>query len=116
MKYLIKKSETIDTNEHDISTFHDYPFSFQSVSLGVSEIHNRYPKTGFEVDKKVDAYWYVEEGSAKVFIDGTTHSIEKGDMIFIPKGEKFFIDTHYLKLVVCSTPAWTPDQHKHIEE
>lgn len=116
MQYVIKKSETVDAQEHGISTFHDYKFPFKEASLGVSEIFGRYPQTGFDVDELVDAYWYVEKGDARIFVGEEIHTVSEGDMIYIPKGEKYFIDTHYIKLVVCSTPLWTSDQHKHLDE
>ncbi len=115
MKYVIKKSEASDVTEHDISVFHDYQFPFTTASLGVSEISARYPQSGFDVDEEVDAYWYVEKGEANIFIGGKLPSVTEGDMIYIPKGEKWYIDTQYVKLVVCSTPLWKSTQHKHLE-
>lgn len=116
MQYVIKKSKAIKIDEHGISTFHDYKFPFTDASLGVSEIHARYPQTGYDIDEKVDAYWYIEKGIATIFIGGEQYIVEPGDMIHIPKGEKYFIDTTYVKLVVCSIPNWYPEQHNHLEE
>lgn len=115
MKYVIKKSEAIQYDEHGISTFHDYKFPFKEASLGVSEIHSRYPQNGYDIDEEVDAYWYVEKGNAEISIGREMFSLGEGDMIHVPKGEKYCIDTTYVKLVVCSIPNWFPEQHKHLD-
>ncbi|HEX7042952.1 MAG TPA: cupin domain-containing protein [Patescibacteria group bacterium] len=116
MKYKIKKSEAITTQENGISRFHEYQFPFQNASLGVSEINGRYPESGFDIDTEVEASWYVEEGNANIWIGGKIYQVEKGDMVYVPKNEKYWIDGKNLKLVVASSPVWHPDQHSHIEE
>lgn len=116
MKYVIKKSEVFTSQENGTSRFHEYQFPFKNASLGVSEINGRYPTKGYDVDEKVEASWYVEHGKATIFIAGQTYNLEAGDMIYVPAGEKFWIEGENLRLVVCSSPMWTPEQHKHIED
>ena len=116
MKYVIKESEVTTSQENKVSRFHEYPFPFKNASLGISEINGRYPQSGFDVDEKVEASWCVENGSGIIWIDGEEHSVEKGDMIYIPAGEKYWINSNDLRLIVCSSPPWTLEQHRHIEE
>lgn len=116
MKYIIKKSEAVTSQENGVSRFNEYQFPFKGASLGVSEINGRYPVSGYDVDEQVEASWYVEKGTAKIWVGGSEYKVEPGDMIYVPAGEKFWIQGNSLKLIVCSSPTWTPEQHKHIEE
>jgi mannose-6-phosphate isomerase-like protein (cupin superfamily) len=116
MQYVIKKSETVAQRENGVSQFHEYPFSFQNASLGVSEIEGRYPQTGFDVDEKVEASWYVESGSGVICIENEECVVEAGDMIHVPAGKKYWIEGKKLKLIVSSSPVWYAEQHKHIEK
>lgn len=115
MQYLIKQSEVVTTQENGVSRFHEYRFPFQNASLGISEINGRYPENGFDVDQEVEQSWYVEDGKGTVWIDGKEYQMNKGDMIYIPEGQKYWIQGENLRLVVCSSKPWFPEQHKHIE-
>lgn len=116
MKYVIKKSEVVTSQENGISRFHEYQFAFKNASLGVSEINGRYPGKGYDVDEAVEAIWYVEEGEANIWIGGEVYHVEKGDMVYVPMNEKYWIEGKNLRLVVASSPTWYPEQHKHLEE
>ena len=115
MKYIVKKSEVTPVNE-DNSQFYEYDFSNRTISVGVSEINGRYPKSGFEVDEEIEAYWYVASGAGTIWICGSEHLVEEGDMIAVPKGEKYWVNGDHLRLVVCGTPVWNESQHKHFEK
>ncbi len=115
MKLLVKKNEVNKIGEHGMSEFSEYNLPFINFSTGISELNGLYPKTGFDVDMEVDATWYVESGYGQIFIEPETYNVEPGDMLFVPKGKKFWINGNQLKLVVTSCPPWTPEQHKHLE-
>lgn len=115
MLFVIKKSDVVTTQENGVSRFHEYQFPFKNASLGVSEINGRYPQTGYDVDEEIEQSWYVEEGAGIMWVNGQEYTIEKGDMVHIPEGEKYWIKGENLRLVVCSSKPWFPEQHKHIE-
>jgi len=58
----------------------------------------------------------VESGKGTIWIGGEDHAVEAGDMIYVPAREKFVIDGKNLRLIVCSSPPWYLEQHKHIEK
>ncbi|OGK17700.1 hypothetical protein A2866_05965 [Candidatus Roizmanbacteria bacterium RIFCSPHIGHO2_01_FULL_39_8] len=116
MKLLIKKSEIKRIQEHPGSTFHEYNLPFQNVSVGVSEISGRYPHSGFDVDQEVEQVWYIEQGKGRVWLLNSFYELSEGDMVLIPKGEKYWIEGTNLKLVVVSSPPWFPKQHTHISK
>lgn len=115
MKLVVKKSEAKILDEHGVSKFAEYDLPFNRFSTGISQINGKYPQSGFDVDTKVEASWYVLSGSGEIYLAGEVYKVEEGDMIFVPKGEKFWIKGNNLKLVVTSSPPWEPSQHKHLE-
>ncbi len=113
--YVIKRSEVVTTQEDGVSHFHEYRFDFKNASLGISEINGRYPKSGFDIDEQAEQSWYVESGQGVVWAGGQGHQIEKGDMVHLDPGEKYWIRGQHLRLVVASSPPWSEAQHKHLE-
>ena len=114
MKYVIKKLEAKILEEHGISRFTEYASPISTLTTGVSEIHGKYPASGFDVDEDVDASWYVVSGTGRIFVGDEVHKVAEGDIIFVPRGDKFWIEGDALKLVVTSCPPWNPAQHKHV--
>jgi mannose-6-phosphate isomerase-like protein (cupin superfamily) len=51
-----------------------------------------------------------------VFLQDQIYEVEEGDMLFVPKGAKFWINGKKIKLVVVSSPPWFAEQHLHIEK
>ncbi len=114
MKYVCKKSEARAVSEPS-SVFYEYHLPAKTVSIGVSEINGRYPETGFEIDEQVEGCWYVEQGTGAVWIQEVLYPLELGDVVSVPQGEKFYIEGNNLRLIVASSPLWSPEQHKHVE-
>jgi mannose-6-phosphate isomerase-like protein (cupin superfamily) len=113
---IVQKSEGRVLAEHPGSSFTEYGLPFQSVSVGVSEIRGRYPANGWDVDTQVEQVWYVESGQGNIENEQGVVAVHAGDMIYIPKGEKYRIEGTELKLVVSSSPPWTAEQHVHLGE
>lgn len=85
------------------------------MELAISYINGKYPEGGgFDVDEAVDQIWYVESGTGTVCIQGSECTIEPGDMLLVPRGQKYWIRGKSLKLVVASCPKWFAEQHKHL--
>jgi len=82
--------------------------------MGISEINGRYPKSGTDVDTQIEQIWYVLEGSGALLVQDEAHEFESGDMVYVPKNQPYVIQGS-MKLLVASSPAWTPEQHKHLE-
>lgn len=116
MKLLVKKLDSKKIQEHEVATFFEYELPFEKFSVGVSVVNGRYPNQGFDVDEQIDQVWYVESGRGKVWIAGRELQVSNGDMVLIPKGEKYWIEGEALRLVVSSSPPWFAKQHKHIKK
>ncbi|MDB5260076.1 MAG: hypothetical protein JWN37_307 [Candidatus Nomurabacteria bacterium] len=111
----MKKEESKELSEGGASSFLEYNLPFKNISVGISKVNGRYPENGFDVDNEIEQVWYVKDGEGKVGISSEEFLISKGDMVHIPKGEKYFIEGNNLQLVVSSTPPWTKNQHKNVE-
>lgn len=116
MKFLVKKSNSKRIQENVVSAFNEYDLPFNKFSVGVSEINGRYPHNGYDIDEEVEQVWYVEDGKGRVNIENEIFEIDKGDMLFIPKSEKYWIEGDLLKLIVVSSPPWFIQQHKHLDK
>jgi mannose-6-phosphate isomerase-like protein (cupin superfamily) len=115
MNLLTKASQAIPTQSKNDSYVVEYNLPLDSMELIVSHINGSYPEEGgFDIDETVDQIWYVESGKGTVFIQETEYTLEQGDMILIPKNEKYWIKGDHLKLIVASNPKWHAGQHKHL--
>lgn len=77
---------------------------------------------GMEVHSKVDQFFRIEEGQARVIIDGEEHSVGDGDAIIVPAGSKHNVinvsEAKDLKLYTIYSPPHHPEEtiHKTKEE
>jgi len=113
MSQQIRKDQTNFITEHDISDFTEYPFTSGGLSLGISSVRGRYPAGGWDVDNGIEQIWYVMKGSATVEAGDKTYELAEGDMLHIDKGERFSINGT-ITIMVASSPAWTDEQHLHV--
>lgn len=111
---VAKGTDAKKIQELGVSEFSEYPLAFKNVSVGISEIHGRYPASGFEVDTAIEQVWYVELGEGLLITETKEYALVTGDMIRIPSGEKYAIETNRLRLVVSSSPPWRSEQHEHV--
>lgn len=114
MIHIQKAENAKEVSEHAVSSFREYALPFNSVSVGVSSIHGRYPETGFDVDKEIEQVWYVESGEGTIETEGGLNPIALHDMVHIPKNTPYAITGNELVLVVSSSPPWSSNQHIHI--
>ncbi|OGC38441.1 cupin, partial [candidate division WWE3 bacterium RBG_13_37_7] len=67
---------------------------------------------GVEVHSNVDQFFRIEQGSAKVFIDGEESTVEKEGVIIVPAGSQHNVvnasDTEELKLYTLYSPPNHP--------
>lgn len=77
---------------------------------------------GMEVHQKVDQFFRIEEGQAKVIIDGEEHSVSDGDAFIVPAKSQHNVintlETEELKLYTIYSPPNHPEGtvHKTKEE
>lgn len=92
----------------------EYPMDDKDINGAVIELTGRYPETGRTVNLECKELAYVIAGAGKVFVNDEKIDLQKGDLVLIEPGEKFFWDGNMTLFVPC-TPAWHHEQYKQVE-
>ena len=92
---------------------YEYPMQNAELNVGIVEIMTRYPDQGYAINHKCSEIGYILKGFGKLFTETTEVGLSCGDVVYIPRGEKYYWEGN-MTLVVSSTPAWHPEQHEVI--
>ncbi len=98
-------------------------FSAREIALpataaNVAEVHltEDYPEIGYACNMLSDMIVHILEGEVTVEFDGNTVTLPSGSTAFVPKKQRYCWVTDSVRMLVFSTPPWTPEQHQHIPE
>lgn len=91
----------------------EYPVLDKDINIARIEIRGRYPVTGSMRNTRVKEIVYIEAGSGKVIINGTTEEVGEGDVVFFNANETVVWDGSFTLVTTC-TPAWSKDQHEFL--
>jgi len=111
---IIYKNQTEIFKNSDACTAIEYPLGEKDINGAVIELKGRYPDKGRVVNLKCKELSYIVEGCGKVVVEGKEVQFNKGDLILIEPGEKYFWEGTLTMFVPC-VPAWYPEQHKEVE-
>jgi mannose-6-phosphate isomerase-like protein (cupin superfamily) len=78
-------------------------------------LKGRYPERGWVENLTCKEMAYVMDGSGKLVVEGKKFLLSKGDLVLILPKEKYYWEGK-MTLFVPTTPAWTKEQHRHMEE
>ena len=112
---VIKNSDAFKKNNSDKCEVIEYSFNDKDIDLGVATIISRYPEKGYCVNLVSKELIYVLEGEGKLYLKDKTIDFSVGDSILIDKGEKYYWDSKYCKVVLICTPAFSVDQYIVVE-
>ncbi len=112
---IVHVNETKELKNSDVCIAHEYSIDDPDINIATIIITGRYPAMGRAMNSKCKELGYVAEGSGKVFVDDKEITLEKGDVVLIEPGEKFYWDGNFTLLMSC-TPAWTPEQYKYVND
>lgn len=112
---IVKLNDAEKFNNSERCEVLEYPLNDADINCATAIITGRYPDKGYCVNEQCKELIYVIEGKGTLNKKDEVVSFEKGDVILIEKGEKYFWDAN-CKIVMPCTPAWYPEQHKMIEE
>jgi mannose-6-phosphate isomerase-like protein (cupin superfamily) len=109
----IAKQDTGLFHNGPTCTVHKYDFPSSPLGLITAEIKKRYPEQGKVLNEKCDETYFVLSGSCTVHDETGGYGLAKGDTFFFAKGKWYWVEVPRLvKLVVCTVPPWTEDQHQ----
>lgn len=95
---IIKNSEKRIKEKNDNFTVYDYKVGSLQTGLNLYEIHGRMPEKNYMITRKTDRVFMVVEGVGISYVDGIARTIEKGDVVLVTMGAKFYFEG-YLSLV-----------------
>lgn len=113
MNYLDESQSIRYKNSSSCIAF-EYEFeNVSDINSAVIELKGRYPETGFAINDVCKEIVYVIDGRGYVACDSQQIDMERGGMLSIEPGEKYFFEGS-MRLLIASSPAWYPEQYHNI--
>ena len=114
MKYLIVKPQD-KKNTKDLGYIKVQQLlnqeDVENLSAAIIEIDGTNKKI---INRKGDAIYYILEGNGYFEINGIKNAVEKGDLVFIPKGCEYF-DSGKLKMICINSPRYDSNFIKYVD-
>jgi len=111
---IVKQSESSIFDNSDICQAVIYSLGDKDIDISLVKVGGRHPSQGYVVNEICKEVSYIIDGSGLLNIENTEYSFNKGDVILIEPGEKYFWNGNFEALMSC-TPAWYPEQHKMLD-
>ena len=112
MKFVSKSEAKIHKNS-EACVASEYPVGDTDLDFATVEITGRYPDSGRVTNLKSKEACLILQGGGKIVIEDKEVSLEKGDLIVVEAGEKYFWDGTMTIAVTCR-PPWTKEQHTQV--
>lgn len=112
---IIRKNDSEEFRNGEACTVSEYHLGDPDINGAVIKLSGRYPESGRAVNLECKELAYVIEGSGRLVVEGIEQMLHEGDLVLIEAGEKYFWDGTMTMFVPC-VPAWTPEQHRMVED
>lgn len=100
--------------ENGAVTSWEYNMQNANLNLAPISITGRYPETGFTSNLQSDSCIHVLNGNGVLGLkDGTLVELNKNDQVYLAVGDVYYFEGS-LEILYAASPAWTPEQTKHI--
>lgn len=109
------KNQAIEHKNSDHCIVSEFPTDDGDINFATAKITARYPKTGLASNTLCKEIIYVQEGIGKIVVNNIEYILKQGDVALISPNEKYYWDGNMTIHIAC-TPAFTPEQHIHIDE
>lgn len=111
---LVKKHERVMHKNSGACTAYEYPMDDKDINVALVDIDGRYPEQGSATNETVKELIFVSHGTGRVVIEGKSHDLSEGDSVLILPNKRYSLEGK-LRLVISGSPAWYPEQHKHLD-
>lgn len=113
---IVKFTDTKEFKNPGLCVVWEYPLHWKELNMCLAKITGREPAKGFEMNIECKEACYILGGRGTITTsNGKTQSFEKGDIVYIEVGEKYYWEADCEMLIPC-TPAWTIGQHRYVEK
>lgn len=111
---LIKKKDApqFKNSPSCVATEYDFKDEKDFNIAGIS-LNGRYPEKGYALNLISKELIYVRSGSGSVYVNSQASALAPGDAALIQPNEKYYLEGN-LELIISSSPAWHPEQHKNV--
>lgn len=107
-----------DTKKIDLGTkiIYKYPAPNNLMDIGIMSVNGRHPEgqKKFILEHDCSFVIYVTKGSGIVYAGDEKFEVVVGDVVFIPKENKFAVEGKF-EYVTVDNPAFYPEQSDEIE-
>lgn len=110
---IIRQEQAEKFNDGSTFVAHEYHTSDKDINTARIEIRGRYPATGSMRNTLVKEIVYIESGFGEVTINGETHKVKEGDVVFFDANETVVWEGSFILITTC-TPAWSKNQHEFL--
>lgn len=111
---IIHNSEAVLFQNSDQCVATEYKLNDRDINVAIIKLNGRYPETGRVFQEASKEVCLILEGEGHVYIEDKECMVQKGDMVFIEPGEKYYWNAHVVMTISC-TPAWSKDQQKSVD-
>lgn len=108
-------NQVIERKNSDNCIVSEFPIEDHDINFAIVKVSSRYPDSGLATNTISKEIVYVQEGAGIVVVNAVEHALKAGDVVLIAPNEKFYWDGNMTLHISC-TPAFTPEQHIHINE
>lgn len=107
-----------ETNKIDLGTkvIYKYPSPDKTMDVGLMKVNGRNPENEktFNIEHDCSFIIYVTSGNGIVYADDQKFLVTVGDVVFVPKNNKFAVEGVF-EYVTVDTPAYYPEQSEEVE-
>jgi mannose-6-phosphate isomerase-like protein (cupin superfamily) len=113
------KYSSIDTNKIDLGTksIFKYPTPTKNMDIARMVVKGRHPqgKSKFILEHDCNFVIYIINGKGKICAGEEVFDVEVGDVVFVPKENKFAAEGD-MEYITVDTPAFYMEQSEEIED
>lgn len=100
--------------ENGAATSYEYEMPEANLNVAPIAIHGRYPESGFTSNTLSDSIVHIMDGEGVIVTsDGAVIELTSNDQLHIAIGDEYYFEG-VLNIIYAATPAWTPEQARHI--
>lgn len=112
---IIRKSETESFTNGPTCFGYGFPFGDKGVDIAVVTVNGRYPEEGYALNEISKEIAYVLKGNGKLVMrNAAPQDVQVGDAAMILPGEEYYWEGDNLEMIMPCSPAFDPNQHKHV--
>jgi len=109
---LVRKNQSKKIKNSRSCTVWEYRIPSKLISFATTLINGRYPDKGRVANMKCEEIYYVVSGTGVVHSEFGNFRLQRGDLYFFKKAEKYWVEGRNLFMVLVNAPPWFAEQHK----